>query len=273
MTTVKGLNTMKKLFLVLYTFLALTGISEAQQSWITPQNMASLPINSSGVTAGGWVKADTSNPTAMVSGLTTDPASAFLGISNTTTTTSPGYIFTYGPATGVLFDGSATAGHYCTVSPTSANKMTDQGITTPNDASVCKVLISLSGVGTTTVWLYGNIPPGLGGSASTFTALTDAATVTYATTPGYGGSASLLFTAHSGSRTLNLTGLTNGKYYTVKLIQDGTGGEGLTLGSGCTWQVLTGAAPATTVTLTSTASGVNVLAFTYDGTNCVANFK
>jgi hypothetical protein len=102
-----------------------------------------------------------------------------------------------------------------------------------------------------------------------FTAQTDAATVTWVLTNQLCENASLTFTVHSGSRTLNLTGPVTGGSYVIWLKQDGTGGEGLTLGTGCTWKVITGGAGA--ISLTASANAVDVLAFTYDGTNCYAN--
>lgn len=102
----------------------------------------------------------------------------------------------------------------------------------------------------------------------TFTAQTDAATVTWAIASAHCANAALTFTVHSGSRTLNLTGLVTGGYYTLKLIQDATGGESLTGGTGCTWKQAGGGG--TTFTLTATASAIDILAFMYDGTNCLA---
>jgi hypothetical protein len=81
---------------------------------------------------------------------------------------------------------------------------------------------------------------------------------------------SLTFTTHGGSRTLNITNLVNGGSYVLTLIQDGTGGEGLILGTGCTWKVSGGGSGA--ITPSTGVSAIDVLAFTYDGTNCYANF-
>lgn len=100
------------------------------------------------------------------------------------------------------------------------------------------------------------------------TALTDSATVTWAGASALCPNAKLTFTAHSGSRTLNLTGLAAGATYFVELIQDGTGGESLTGGSGCTWIQPGGGG--STFTLTATAGALDTLSFLYDGTNCVA---
>jgi hypothetical protein len=105
---------------------------------------------------------------------------------------------------------------------------------------------------------------------SSFAAQTDGATVTWAVGSSMCANASLLFTVHSGGRTLNLTGLVAGGSYVLKITQDGTGGEGLTLGSGCTWKVSGGGSGA--ITPSTGPSAIDVLAFTYDGTNCLANF-
>lgn len=105
---------------------------------------------------------------------------------------------------------------------------------------------------------------------SSFTAQTDGATVTWAIGSLPCVNASLTFTVHSGSRALNITGPVNGGSYVLWIKQDGTGGEGLTLGTGCTWKVNGGGAGA--ITPSVAANAIDVLAFTYDGTNCYANF-
>jgi hypothetical protein len=101
--------------------------------------------------------------------------------------------------------------------------------------------------------------------------LTDAATVTWAIAGVLNARASLTFTAHSGSRTLNLTGLVAGGDYKLELTQDATGGEGLILGTGCVWKVASAGAGA--VTLTNAASAIDLLSFTYDGANCLTTFS
>lgn len=105
-------------------------------------------------------------------------------------------------------------------------------------------------------------------AAQAFTTQTDNTTVTWAIASAYNANASLTFTVHSGSRTLDITGPVIGGNYQIKLIQDSTGGEGLTLGTGCTWKVVNGGAGA--VTLSTGANAQDLLAFTYDGTNCYA---
>ena len=104
-----------------------------------------------------------------------------------------------------------------------------------------------------------------------FTAQTDASTVTWAIGGLGTANASLTFTTHGGSRTLNITGPANGGSYVMWMKQDGTGGEGLTLGTGCTWKVSGGGSGA--ITPSTGANAVDVLAFTYDGVNCYANFN
>ena len=93
-----------------------------------------------------------------------------------------------------------------------------------------------------------------------FAAQTDAATVTWAIANAPLANASLTFTVHSGSRTLNLTGMVNGGSYVLWLKQDGTGGEGLTLGTGCTWKVSGGGTG--TITPSPGPNPMDVLAWT-----------
>lgn len=104
--------------------------------------------------------------------------------------------------------------------------------------------------------------------APAFAAQTDAATVTWAVASAPAANASLTFTVHGGSRTLNVTGLVAGGSYFLKLIQDATGGEGLTLGTGCVWKVSGGGSGA--ITPSTGANAVDVLAVTFDGTNCLS---
>ena len=100
-------------------------------------------------------------------------------------------------------------------------------------------------------------------------ALTDGATVSWSMSTGtYFANAALTFTVHSGSRTLNVSGLVAGGRYTLVLTQDGTGGESLTGGTGCTWKQAGGGG--STFTLTSSAAAIDRIVFDYDGTNCYA---
>lgn len=102
--------------------------------------------------------------------------------------------------------------------------------------------------------------------------LTDAATVTVANASTFIATYSLLFTVHSGSRTVNFTGLVDSGQYVVYLKQDATGGEGVTLGSGCSWKISGGGAGA--ITPSATANAVDMLTFTYraSNTSCYGTF-
>jgi hypothetical protein len=103
------------------------------------------------------------------------------------------------------------------------------------------------------------------------TTLTDGATVTWNVAGSSQTTAILTFTTHGGSRTLNLQNLTAGGYYGLKIKQDSTGGEGLTLGTGCTW--LVSGAGAGAITPSTAANAVDFLSFHYDGTSCLANYN
>ena len=107
--------------------------------------------------------------------------------------------------------------------------------------------------------------------ALTFSSQTDGATVTWAIGNVPLANTSLTFTVHGGSRTLNITNPVDGGSYVILLKQDATGGEGLVLGTGCTWKVINGGGGA--ITLSTGAAAVDVLAFTYQGAtgNCYAN--
>jgi hypothetical protein len=112
---------------------------------------------------------------------------------------------------------------------------------------------------------------GLNTSSPAFAALTDGATVTWSLAGTLVASADLTFTTHSGSRTLNITGAMNGGEYKLWLKQDSTGGEGLILGTGCVWKVSNNGGGA--VTPSTFANAIDMLVFTFDGTNCYANFN
>jgi len=158
------------------------------------------------------------------------------------------------------FDSAASyVPHHCSATNTFANALVVTGgaLGTPSSGTLTNVT---------------GLPPA-GLAASSWTTLTDGATVTWAIGSVLNAQATLTFTVHSGSRTLNLTGLVNGGFYTAKIIQDSTGGEGLTLGTGCTWKVSGGGGGA--VTPSAGANAIDVLSFTYDSgaTACYANFN
>lgn len=104
-----------------------------------------------------------------------------------------------------------------------------------------------------------------------FSALTDGAAVTWDAGNALASNRTLLFTTHGGNRTLNMTNLVNGGDYVLRVKQDGTGPEGLLLGTGCTWIVSGGGSGA--ITLSTAANAVDVLAFKYDGTSCLLNLN
>lgn len=102
--------------------------------------------------------------------------------------------------------------------------------------------------------------------ASAFIAQTDGATITWAIASTLNANASVTL---GGNRTLNITNPVIGGNYVLRVTQDGTGSRTLTLGSGCTWKIIGGGSGA--ITLSTAAASVDVLAFTYDGTNCLAS--
>jgi hypothetical protein len=90
-----------------------------------------------------------------------------------------------------------------------------------------------------------------------FVTLTDAATVTWATS---GNPVNNAIVTLGGNRTLSITGAISGSTGVLKVIQDGTGSRTLTLPAGSK-------APGGAFTLTTTAAAIDVLSFTYDGTS------
>ena len=110
-------------------------------------------------------------------------------------------------------------------------------------------------------------------AASTFDAQGTTGTITWAIGSVLNAQATSTFTTHTGTATLAVTNPVIGGNYVWKLIQDATGGITATLGSGCTWLVANGGTPsgAHVITLTNAPNAVDVLAFVYDGTNCLAS--
>jgi hypothetical protein len=88
--------------------------------------------------------------------------------------------------------------------------------------------------------------------------LTDGATITWNMSSGSNATVTL-----GGNRTLFITGITAGTYGTLKVVQDATGSRTITLPAGS--KVIGGGAGA--VTLTTTASAIDILTFFYDGIN------
>lgn len=149
----------------------------------------------------------------------------------------------------------------------------------PTDASTTFGSSSVFGivkVDGTTITASGGVISAVGGGGSpattcvpgAVTTLTDGATVTWAIGANMCANAYLTFTTHGGSRTLVLTGMEASGNYVMNIQQDGTGGEGLTLSTGCTWKVAGGGGGA--ITPSTGAGAIDVLTWWYDGTNCYA---
>jgi hypothetical protein len=72
----------------------------------------------------------------------------------------------------------------------------------------------------------------------------------------------------TATRALNISNVVNGGFYTLVIKQDATGGALMTLGTGCIWKVVNAGVGA--IVLTAAANGIDIFAFTADGTNCYA---
>lgn len=92
--------------------------------------------------------------------------------------------------------------------------------------------------------------------------LTDESIIKWNITKGYNAKVTL-----KGNRTLRIDQLIPGDYGTLEVIQDGTGNRTLTLPTGS--KVGSGGAGA--VTLTTTASAIDILSFYYNGTTLYWN--
>ena len=103
---------------------------------------------------------------------------------------------------------------------------------------------------------------GTGNSSLAFVTLTDAATVTWSVS----GLVNNAIITLGGNRTLAFSGLTNGMTGTIIVKQDATGGRTLALPSVCANKVISGGSG--TLVLSTAASAIDMLTFTYDGTNC-----
>lgn len=192
------------------------------------------------------------------------------------------------------FDGATTAVDYVIPSTITGGKCHSAGTTVPTVQNLGYVLSTNVGSGTYTMLLeIGGTGGGGGGDASTntstsvdgdptvfsgttgkilrraspaFTTLTDGSTITWAV-PEVRANAQVTL---GGNRTLAVSGLVNGGSYWLKVVQDATGSRGLALGGGCTW--LVSGSGAGVITPTTAANAVDSLTWTYDGTNCLANF-
>jgi hypothetical protein len=100
---------------------------------------------------------------------------------------------------------------------------------------------------------------GTGNSSLSYVALTDGATITW-TVAGLVNNASVTL---GGNRTLAFSGATSGMTGTLIVKQDGTGTRTLTLPAGS--KVIGGGSGA--ITLSTAANAIDILTWTYDGTN------
>jgi len=109
-----------------------------------------------------------------------------------------------------------------------------------------------------------------------FTTLTDTSPIAWVAAGNISNAVVTL--AHgTGTRALNISGLASGDYGTLIVKQDSTGGANITGGTGCTWYVgqSTGGYIATSTFFSSapSANAVDIIAWTYNGTNCYANVR
>jgi|SRR5215813_10245315 len=101
-------------------------------------------------------------------------------------------------------------------------------------------------------------------AAATYASLTDGATITWTVSTIINNAKVTL----GGNRTLAFSGLVNGMNGTLVVKQDGTGGRTLTLPAAS--KVVNGGGGA--IALTAAANAIDVLTWTYDGTNTFWNF-
>jgi hypothetical protein len=165
-------------------------------------------------------------------------------------------------------NGAAVGASLTGVATNSSKQLVQQ--TSANILSICTTCV------TSAASLTVNQPVVGGGSqasvalATTFSSLTTTCTSgqTWAIASAWVANASITIT---GSCTLNLTNPLAGGNYVLVVTQGSGGSHTLALGTGCTWKVSGGGGG--TITPTTTAAAIDVLAFTYDGTNCYANYN
>ena len=105
-------------------------------------------------------------------------------------------------------------------------------------------------------WAHNSNPNGSG--PSEVQTLTDGATITWNVSLGTNSTVTL-----GGNRTLAITNPQAGQFYSIRVVQDGTGSMTLTLPA--TSKVSNGGAGA--ITLTTTAAAIDILTAYYDGSN------
>lgn len=109
-------------------------------------------------------------------------------------------------------------------------------------------------------------PPSNGGSS--YKAVTDGSPIAWNLGGAFVGNGSVTLSHTTATRVLNVSNLASGGFYTLIVKQDATGGAALTGGTGCTW-LAPGGSSTGAFTIATTANAINVVAFTYDGTNCL----
>lgn len=107
--------------------------------------------------------------------------------------------------------------------------------------------------------VLGEANGGTGNTSWDYVALTDGATITW-TVSGIVNNATVTL---GGNRTLAFSGLSNGMTGTIIIKQDATGSRTITLPASS--KVIGGGSGA--ITLTTTANAIDILSWTYDGTN------
>jgi hypothetical protein len=108
-----------------------------------------------------------------------------------------------------------------------------------------------------------NNSTGVIGKNKAIQALADGTPITFDVSAGYNAVITLV-----GNRTLAISNAIAGEYYTLKVVQDATGGHSLALPGTC--KVIGGGAGA--VSLTPAAGAVDILTFYYNGTNYYVNY-
>lgn len=124
--------------------------------------------------------------------------------------------------------------------------------------------LSLVNLATNVTGIVGEANGGTGNSSWDYVTLTDGATITW-TVSGIVNNATVTL---GGNRNLAFSGLTNGQSGTLIVKQDGTGNRTLTLPASS--KVINGGTG--TITLSTPANSIDILTYTYDGTNIYWTF-
>jgi hypothetical protein len=106
---------------------------------------------------------------------------------------------------------------------------------------------------------------------SAYPTVTDASPVAWNLGSSFTTNGHLTLAHGTATRALNISNPVTGGFYTLIVEQDSTGGAAMTLGSGCTWKLVNGGAGA--IVLSSAANSIDILVFTYDGTNCYTSVR